>query len=95
MVLLGPPLTYFYFSSSTNGCPTVQAGVTRQDVLKIVDSSGTPYAEYSEPPDRFIFRGPHCACTVNFDQSGKVLGTEITPSGYNEFLMEAVEGPYY
>src|SRR5712664_366106 len=90
--LLGPMLTYFYLSSEdTRACLSVKTARTRGDVLKMVHSSLSPYSEYLDSQSRFIFRGPHYACTVNFDSAGVVTGVETNRAGYQEFLTEATE----
>lgn len=90
-VLLGPLLTYYYFSpSGKDGCSAVRAGLTRQQVIEAVNTSSTPYSEYRDAQDRLIFRGPHSACTISFDPaSGAVVNIEKNPTGYHEFLVEA------
>ena len=91
-VFLAPPVMYFYLSpSSKDACSEVHTGLTRQQVIAVVDTSSTPYSEYRDSQDGLIFRGPHSACTIRFDaSSGVAVNIEKNPSGYHEFLVEAV-----
>jgi hypothetical protein len=92
VVFFSPLVIYFYFSPpSKDVCSAVHAGITRQQIIAVVDTSNTPYSEYRDSQDRLIFRGPHSACTVRFDpSSGIAANIEKNPSGYHEFLVEAV-----